>query len=104
MESPKADEKNEKKLKKAIKETIPGIIYLSRIPTGMNVKKIRHVLGIYGEIGRIFLQPDGEIRTHVSQYYYSSRCIPMLAFLWKREFSSNMIQVYKDSFESHYNV
>ena len=40
-------------------ETEPGIIYLSRIPTNMNVKIIRNLLSQYGEIGRIFLQRDG---------------------------------------------
>ncbi len=45
--------------KKTSKEISPGIIYLSRIPTRMNVKTVRHIFAEYGEIGRIFLQPDG---------------------------------------------
>jgi len=40
------------------KESTPGVVYLSRIPTGMNVKILRQVLGEYGEIGRLFLQPN----------------------------------------------
>merc|ERR1711936_628749 len=36
----------------------PGIIYLSRIPPAMNPLKIRKSLSQYGEIGRLFLQPE----------------------------------------------
>ena len=43
------------------KKLEPGIIYMSRIPTLMNVKKVRETLGVYGEIGKIFLQPDGKM-------------------------------------------
>ena len=37
-----------------------GIIYLSKIPTYMTVKKLRQMMEEYGEVGRIFLQPDGK--------------------------------------------
>ena len=37
-----------------------GIVYLSRIPTGMNVKLIRERFDLFGPTDRIFLQPDGE--------------------------------------------
>ncbi|KAL5014812.1 hypothetical protein ScPMuIL_009082 [Solemya velum] len=41
------------------KKTIEaGIVYLSRIPPLMNVKKIRHIFSEFGEVDRIFLQPD----------------------------------------------
>ena len=39
----------------------PGIIYLSRIPPYMRPLKIRHVFSKYGKIGRIYLQPEGEL-------------------------------------------
>ena len=42
-------------------ETDRGIIYLSRIPPFMSVKKIRQIFSAYGEVDRIFLQPDGNI-------------------------------------------
>ena len=35
-----------------------GIIYLSRIPTFMNVNIVRRYFEKYGETGKIFLQPD----------------------------------------------
>ena len=53
-------QKPQKVKKKPKKELEPGIIYLSRIPTLMNVKKLRQILNCYGEIGRVFLQPEGK--------------------------------------------
>lgn len=35
-----------------------GVIYLSTIPPGMNVAKLREILSGYGKIGRIYLEPD----------------------------------------------
>ncbi|XP_069678340.1 activator of basal transcription 1-like [Periplaneta americana] len=34
-----------------------GIIYLSTLPRHMNVTKIREIFGLYGDVGRVFLQP-----------------------------------------------
>ncbi|XP_005176189.2 uncharacterized protein LOC101891501 [Musca domestica] len=35
-----------------------GIIYISNIPKHMNVTRIREILGEYGKIGRVYLQPE----------------------------------------------
>lgn len=55
-----------KKLKlggKSEKKVVPGIIYLGHIPPRLKPKHLRNLLSVYGEIGRIFLQPeDGMIR------------------------------------------
>lgn len=51
-------ENDEKPVKKAKKPIEPGIIYLSRIPSLMGVKKLRHLMSEFGEVGKIFLQPD----------------------------------------------
>lgn len=53
-----SDEENEensdgKKKRKA------GVIYLSRIPTKMNVRIIRDYFSEFGEVDRIFLEPRG---------------------------------------------
>ncbi|XP_060064458.1 activator of basal transcription 1-like [Ylistrum balloti] len=40
------------------KEVVPGVIYLSRIPPFMSVKKIRDIFSEFGEVERIFLQPN----------------------------------------------
>lgn len=47
------------KNKKKSKPQEPGVIYLSRIPALMNVKTIKDIFGQYGEIGKVFLQPNG---------------------------------------------
>lgn len=45
------------------RKCIPGIIYLGHIPPRLRPKHLRNLLSVYGEIGRIFLQPeDGEVR------------------------------------------
>ena len=49
----------DKKKVKLRKKITPGVIYLSRIPPLINVKKIRDIFSEFDEIGRIFLQPDG---------------------------------------------
>lgn len=47
--------------KKRRKPPEPGVIYLSKIPALMNVKTIRDIFSQYGEIGKIFLQPNGKL-------------------------------------------
>lgn len=44
-------------LDNTVKKRKKGIIYLSSIPKYMNVTKLRELLGEYGEIGRVYLQP-----------------------------------------------
>lgn len=38
-----------------------GVIYISRIPPGMQPAKVRHLMGQYGEVGRVYLQKEGMI-------------------------------------------
>lgn len=40
------------------KKCLPGIVYLGHIPPRMRPKHMRNILSAYGEIGRIFLQPE----------------------------------------------
>lgn len=35
-----------------------GVIYLSYIPDGLNIKLIREIMSQYGEVGRIYLEPE----------------------------------------------
>ncbi|KAM9350907.1 activator of basal transcription 1 [Symphorus nematophorus] len=53
------------RIKKKMKPTgvggtscVPGIIYLGHIPPRLRPKHLRNLLSPYGEIGRIFLQPE----------------------------------------------
>lgn len=41
-----------------VKKFKKGIIYVSNLPKHMNVTRIRETLGVYGDLGRVFLQPD----------------------------------------------
>ena len=43
------------------KATSPGIVYLSRIPPYMRVNKVRHLLSQFGEVGKIYLQPENSM-------------------------------------------
>jgi ESF2/ABP1 family protein len=38
-----------------------GVIYLSRIPPFMRPNKLRSLLSTYGEVGRIYLKPEGKM-------------------------------------------
>lgn len=49
---------NESLFDTTVKKRKKGIVYLSSIPKYMNVTKLRELLGDYGEIGRLFLQPS----------------------------------------------
>ena len=56
------DEKDDEKAGQIVLErrtTTPGIVYLSRIPPFMKPIKVKQLLSEYGEIGRVFLQPEG---------------------------------------------
>lgn len=37
-----------------------GIVYLSRIPPAMRPSKVRHLIGGFGAIGRVYLQQEGQ--------------------------------------------
>ncbi|XP_040902515.1 activator of basal transcription 1 [Toxotes jaculatrix] len=40
------------------RKCVPGIIYLGHIPPRLRPKHLRNLLSVFGEIGRIFLQPE----------------------------------------------
>jgi RNA recognition motif-containing protein len=60
----------EKESTKASKRK-PGVIYLPTIPPYMTVTKLREILGEFGDIGRVFLQPDDQTRKCVAVNCYS---------------------------------
>lgn len=60
--------KEEKKKVKNVfqdRKCVPGIIYLGHIPPRFRPKQLRNLLSVYGEIGRIFLQPEGTSTTRI---------------------------------------
>lgn len=50
-----------------------GIVYLSKIPPFMKPIKIRHLLGKFGEIGRIYLAPEGKFQ-HEPKIMRNAHC------------------------------
>lgn len=62
-----AVEVKEKKVKNVFQDRkcVPGIIYLGHIPPRFRPKQLRNLLSVYGEIGRIFLQPEGTSTTRI---------------------------------------
>lgn len=50
-----------------------GIVYISRIPHGMTVAKVRHLLGGFGDIERLYLQ-DGREKEQGQKLTGASRC------------------------------
>uniref|UniRef100_A0A3Q0R898 Activator of basal transcription 1 n=1 Tax=Amphilophus citrinellus TaxID=61819 RepID=A0A3Q0R898_AMPCI len=51
-------EKKKTKITSQDRTCVPGIIYLGHIPPRFRPKHLRNLLSVYGEIGRIFLQPE----------------------------------------------
>lgn len=53
----------------------PGIIYISKIPPFMKPGKVKSHMEQFGEIGRVFLQPEGLlIRYTISVSELLTRC------------------------------
>lgn len=61
-ENSENDSENIIKPLKTVKKEKRGIIYLSTIPKFMNVTKVREIFGEFGEIDRVFLQPEEQSR------------------------------------------
>nr|XP_019562883.2 activator of basal transcription 1-like [Aedes albopictus] len=64
-EEPTAANRSKVKLVTPLKKKKTGIIYISSIPKHMNVTILRELLEPYGDVGRIYLQPerkDGAIK------------------------------------------
>ncbi|KAM8720560.1 hypothetical protein ACLKA7_006578 [Drosophila subpalustris] len=49
------------KTKSIAKKRKKGIIYISNIPKHMNVTRLREILGGFGQIGRVYLQPEKKL-------------------------------------------
>ena len=91
-----AERVESREMKQARKGPTPGIVYLSRIPPFMKPLKVRHLLSQHGEVGRVFLQPEGVCTsTHArSECCHTRSCtnwngktssvIPLLLFYSKK--------------------
>ncbi|KAG6877449.1 hypothetical protein C0993_007133 [Termitomyces sp. T159_Od127] len=50
-----------------------GVIYISRIPPGMRPSKVRHLMSLHGEIGRVYLQQEDPKRAYLRKKYTSTK-------------------------------
>ncbi|KAH8105482.1 hypothetical protein BXZ70DRAFT_886933 [Cristinia sonorae] len=50
-----------------------GVVYISRIPPGMRPTKVRHLMSAYGEIGRVYLQPEDPKRSFLRRKFTSTK-------------------------------
>ncbi|KAG6889023.1 hypothetical protein C0992_006719 [Termitomyces sp. T32_za158] len=50
-----------------------GVIYISRIPPGMRPTKVRHLMSLHGEIGRVYLQQEDPKRAYLRKKYTSTK-------------------------------
>ncbi|KAH9963228.1 hypothetical protein BC827DRAFT_1129058 [Russula dissimulans] len=50
-----------------------GVIYISRIPPGMQPTKVRHLMSQYGEVGRVYLQKEDLKRAYLRRKYTSTK-------------------------------
>ena len=79
-----AEREESGEMAEAGKGPTPGIVYLSRIPPFMKPLKVRHLLSQYGEVGRVFLQPEG-VHATTHPHYENVRictCMCMQQLEW----------------------
>ncbi|KAJ7047811.1 hypothetical protein C8F04DRAFT_1205616 [Mycena alexandri] len=50
-----------------------GVIYISRIPPGMRPTKVRHLMSVYGDVGRVYLQQEDAKRAYLRRKYTSTK-------------------------------
>ncbi|KAL1376054.1 hypothetical protein pipiens_017107 [Culex pipiens pipiens] len=70
QEEPAATKRSKLKLVTPLQKKKPGIVYISSIPKHMNVTILRELLEPYGDVGRIYLQPerkDGAVKKRTAK-------------------------------------
>lgn len=64
VRSADSDDESTRPVKRRKKEQVPGVIYLSSIPEGMQYSDVYKIFSELGEIGRISLQVGGNFFCH----------------------------------------
>ena len=78
---------------KAAKERT-GVIYISRIPPGMRPTKVRYLMSQYGEVGKVYLQQEGECTAILFQHLHiylinmSHHCLDAKRAYLRRKYTS----------------
>ena len=83
-----AERVESREMKQARKGPTPGIVYLSRIPPFMKPLKVRHLLSQHGEVGHVFLQPEGVC---TSTHEHAVRVLPS-TFMYQLEWQDHVCQ------------
>lgn len=60
LEAEEEQEEPEEAAGSAKKRVVPGIVYLGHIPPRFRPLHLRNLLSAYGEVGRVFFQPEGK--------------------------------------------
>lgn len=60
LEAEEEQEEAEEAAGSAKKRVVPGIVYLGHIPPRFRPLHVRNLLSAYGEVGRVFFQPEGK--------------------------------------------
>ncbi|EGO27188.1 hypothetical protein SERLADRAFT_460142 [Serpula lacrymans var. lacrymans S7.9] len=50
-----------------------GVVYISRIPPGMQPAKVRHLMSAYDEVGRVYLQQEDAKRAYLRKKYTTTK-------------------------------
>ncbi|KAG6816908.1 hypothetical protein H0H87_001861 [Tephrocybe sp. NHM501043] len=50
-----------------------GVLYISRIPPGMRPAKVRHLMSMHGEVGRVYLQQEDAKRAYLRKKYTATK-------------------------------
>ncbi|KAG6865382.1 hypothetical protein C0991_003085 [Blastosporella zonata] len=50
-----------------------GVLYISRIPPGMRPTKVRHLMSMHGEVGRVYLQQEDAKRAYLRKKYTATK-------------------------------
>ncbi|GLB33266.1 putative pre-rrna-processing protein esf2 [Lyophyllum shimeji] len=50
-----------------------GVIYISRIPPGMRPTKVRHLMSMHGDVGRVYLQQEDPKRAYLRKKYTATK-------------------------------
>ena len=59
-EAEEEQEESEEAVCGAKKRVVPGIVYLGHLPPRFRPLHVRNLLSAYGEVGRVFFQPEGK--------------------------------------------
>jgi ESF2/ABP1 family protein len=74
-----------------------GVVYISRIPPGMQPAKVRHLMSAYGEVGRVYLQQEGmQFIMHPTDVLLSGHSVDAKRAYLRRKYTSTKKRHYTE--------